>query len=273
MGGYGKEDSVVRVESLHKRYGRRQVLKDLSFTLTGKSKLVIIGPNGSGKTTLIKVLLGLTGYNGGYVRVMGFDPRQRGFDRVRRRLGYAPERVSLPENLRVEDYLHIMAAAKGCSSYSGEADMLGLTSYMDSRIRTLSQGYKRRVMIAASLLCRPELVILDEPYANVDIVTRVQIDRVLSHEVESPLIITTHIEPKLEGYNVAIMIDGQLYTMARVDDIVKIVLMCGGRKVEIGGKDVENINRLVLKRGCRIESIQVVTFSSMIEKVFAEYNN
>ncbi|MEL9940495.1 MAG: ABC transporter ATP-binding protein [Ignisphaera sp.] len=260
-------NKVIVVEGVVKKYGNRVVLHNIYLDVVKGDKIVIIGPNGSGKTTLIKILLGLTTRNQGVVRVLGVDPKDKRFDGVRKRVGYMPEKTTLMWNEKVEEYLDFIASIKGCHSYEDQMELLGLAKYRDYRIKNLSQGYKRRTQLAAALLCNPELLILDEPYANIDLYTKLVIDDLLnSISKNTTMLMTTHIEPILNKYTAVIMMDGAILGKISVEDTIQLILACGDEKVELGREDIEKVNSLI-RQGCKLEDVAVNNIMNLLKKL------
>jgi len=206
--GEGEEEVVVRAVNVSKHYGRRLLaLNNISLTVRRGERVVIVGPNGSGKTTLIKLVMGLSKPSSGYVEVLGARVGNRSYDSVRRRIGYVPEKTALPSEIKIEDYLRAVSSIKGYMEYPEVAQALDLYRVYSRRVGTLSQGYKRRLLLAAALTCNPEFLVLDEPYANVDAETRVVIDEILSTlPHNTTVLVASHIKPGLESFRPLLMI-------------------------------------------------------------------
>ncbi|GHE86887.1 multidrug ABC transporter ATP-binding protein [Amycolatopsis deserti] len=159
---------IIEVEHLHKRYGAKVAVEDVSFTVEKGEIFGILGPNGAGKTTTVECLEGLRRPDGGTVRVLGLDPR-RDTAELRRRLGVQLQETELPDRLRVGEALELYA-----SFYPDPADPealmaeLGLTGVRDSAYRKLSGGQKQRVSIALALIGKPEVAVLDELTTGLD---------------------------------------------------------------------------------------------------------
>ena len=261
------DNRVVVVRNVVKKYGNSTVLKNVCLDASRGDRIVIVGPNGSGKTTLIKILLGLSLRDHGTVRVFGIDPIDKWFDRVRKKIGYLPEKVTLIPGMKVEEYLSYVSSIRGCYSYEDIMELLGLTKYRNHLVKTLSQGYRRRVLLAAALLCSPKLLILDEPYANIDLDTKLVIDELLnSIPKDTTILMTTHIEPSLNEYTAIVMIDGKIIGKITVENTVRLVLVCGDERIELNEKELKKVNDLI-RRGCNLEEVSINSLMRQLRKM------
>lgn len=261
------DNRVVVVRNVVKKYGNSIVLKNVCLDASRGDRIVIVGPNGSGKTTLIKILLGLSLRDHGTVRVFGIDPIDKWFDRVRKKIGYLPEKVTLIPGMKVEEYLSYVSSIRGCCSYEDIMELLGLTKYRNHLVKTLSQGYRRRVLLAAALLCSPKLLILDEPYANIDLDTKLVIDELLnSIPKDTTILMTTHIEPSLNEYTAIVMIDGKIIGKITVENTVRLVLVCGDERIELNEKELKKVNDLI-RRGCNLEEVSINSLMRQLRKI------
>lgn len=139
--------------------GRRTILSDIDVTVGRGEIVTLIGPNGSGKTTLVRTLLGLQRVDRGQVE------RKPGI-----RIGYAPQSLDVDRTLPLDVRRFLeMSGEKDGSVLAGTLRDVGAARVMDSEIRLLSGGELRRVLLARALLRAPDLLVLDEPTANVDI--------------------------------------------------------------------------------------------------------
>jgi heme exporter protein A len=161
--------AALRVEGLARRYGEREALSKISLSLQAGQTLVVFGPNGAGKSTLLRVLATLLRPHAGRVRVLGRSlPREawavRGHIGL---LGHEPllyRELSAHENLRYHARLHGVAPER----INELLRSLSMADRAEEPLRALSRGMVQRVAIARAVQHDPELLLLDEPYANLD---------------------------------------------------------------------------------------------------------
>jgi heme exporter protein A len=152
-----------------RRYGERAALRDVTFELAVGRTLVVFGPNGAGKTTLLRMLATLLRPHAGEVRVLGHPLPADGWA-VRGRIGFLGHEALLyrelsgRENLRFHARLHRVAAAR----VDDVLDAVGMTARRDDPVAELSRGMVQRLAIARAVLHEPDLLLLDEPLANLD---------------------------------------------------------------------------------------------------------
>lgn len=185
--GVAAPEPVLRVEDVSVSLGGRRVLDRVSFSLEGGGFCGLIGSNGAGKTTLLRVILGLINPSSGRVVVVG-GTRSRQDPQV----GYVPQKIVLEADmpLRARDLVglgldgHRFGISKpGAKRRIAVEEMLnavGAAQFADARIGHLSGGEQQRVMIAQALICRPKLLLLDEPLANLDIRSAAEVVELLA---------------------------------------------------------------------------------------------
>lgn len=203
--------AMVEFREVSKRFWKVEALKNVSFTIPEKSVTAFLGPNGAGKTTSMKLIMGFLKPSRGTVLVWGEEPwRSEG---IRARIGYLPEKPVYPMDIAVEDFLNHLAKLKKVSrtDVNRVVKLVGLENLVDRKIGTLSRGYIQRVGIAQSLLGDPELLILDEPTANLDPSARreiIELLKILHRELKVSMIISSHIIPELQELaNYAVIIN------------------------------------------------------------------
>jgi heme exporter protein A len=161
--------AAVCIEGLTRRYGEREALSDVSVSLPAGGTLVVFGPNGAGKTTLLRVLATLLRPHAGAVGVLGRSLPDEAWA-VRGEIGLLGHEPLLYRELTARENLHYHARLHGVGEERvrellGELAMEGRA---DEPLRTLSRGMVQRVAVARAVLHDPSLLLLDEPYANLD---------------------------------------------------------------------------------------------------------
>jgi len=162
---------AIDVRRLNKSFGRKHVVKDFSLQVRRGEIYGFLGPNGSGKTTSIRMICGLLRPDSGSGTCLGFDV-VREAAAIKREVGYMTQRFSLWEDLTIRENLEFVARMYGMRDRAAVVrsalEQLGLTERRDQLAGTLSGGWKQRLALAACMLHRPRLLLLDEPTAGVD---------------------------------------------------------------------------------------------------------
>jgi len=180
MHGDGGEQDVIRLRGLEKRFGRRRALAGVDLTLGGQQIVGIVGPDGAGKTTLIRALAGLLEIEAAEAEVLGYDLRAD-VSELKAHIGYMPQAFSLHRDLSVIENLRFTARLHRLetSAFTRLAEELlkrtQLAPFADRSAGALSGGMKQKLAIANALLVRPDLLLLDEPTAGVDVMARTEI--------------------------------------------------------------------------------------------------
>lgn len=161
--------NAIEVSGLVKRFGDKTVVDHVSMSVAEGEISGFLGPNGSGKTTTIRVMCGLLTPDAGEGRVLGHDIRSEGL-RIKREVGYMTQKFSFYEDLSIEENLTFVARLYDLESVSVRDTLedLGLTSRRKQLAGTLSGGWKQRLALAACIMHKPKLLLLDEPTAGVD---------------------------------------------------------------------------------------------------------
>ena len=187
----------VVVDGVAKTYGTRRALGGVTFRMDN-GLVGLLGPNGAGKSTLMRCMAGIQSWDRGRITVDGVDAEHHPMA-VRRNVGYMPERVSFPAEMRTGQYLTYVAAAKGfprrerTTAVQLALTRAGLEAAHRRIIGNLSKGYRQRVGLAQALLGDPSVVILDEPTAGLDPLNLLDIRAVLSdYASDHVVVLSTH---------------------------------------------------------------------------------
>ena len=169
-------DNILRVEHLKKRYGKREVVKDISFEMTSGQIIGLLGPNGAGKTTTFYMIVGFIANNGGNISLNGIDITNLPmYKRARLGISYLPQEPSIFRKLSVEDNIRLVVESRPNMDkkrrdavVTGLLKSFGLTDLAKQKGYTLSGGERRRTEIARCLATSPRFLLLDEPFAGID---------------------------------------------------------------------------------------------------------
>ena len=209
---------LSKIYNAYKNQSARQALYDINLAIPTGSVFGLLGPNGAGKSTLINILAGLVRKTSGQVKIWGFDqdknPRQS-----RAAIGVMPQELNLDPFFTPRAALDVQAGLYGIPKSQRHSDdilaMVGLSEKADAYSRSLSGGMRRRLLLAKALVHSPQILVLDEPTAGVDIELRQTLwDNVrrLNQETGMTIILTTHYLEEAEKMcdQIAIMNHGKL---------------------------------------------------------------
>jgi heme exporter protein A len=160
---------AIELEGLRRSYGERVVLRDVTLALEPGRTLLVLGPNGAGKTTLLRILATLLRPHAGRVRVLGRELPREGWA-VRGRVGLVAHDPLLYRDLSGRENLRYQARLFGAAPARVDEllERTGMARRADEPVRNLSRGMAQRLAVCRAVLHRPELLLLDEPAANLD---------------------------------------------------------------------------------------------------------
>lgn len=212
-------NKAITLSHLQFSYDDLPILKQESLEIERGKFVGIIGPNGGGKTTLLKLLMGFLQPNKGQIRLFGEAP-----ELVRTRIGYVPQvhKCDREFPITVHELVLLGALSNKTLKYSKEIkekalsliDELGLTNHMKKAFGSLSGGLAQRALLARALLCDPELLLLDEPTANVDPAsTTLIMEKLESLKTQKTILIVTHdLRTIAEKVDEILCVQGQITT-------------------------------------------------------------
>ena len=176
----------LEVKDLRKSFGDKEILHGLSFSIESGKALGLLGRNGAGKTTTIRILMDVFRADSGTVTVDG-----RPFHPKKFRIGYLPEERGLYPKKGVQEQLIYLAQLRGSSHADAKEQSmrwlkrLGVEEYAQRKLETLSKGNQQKVQLAQTLVCDPDLVILDEPFSGLDPVNSQILKDVIQEQIEA----------------------------------------------------------------------------------------
>ena len=222
-------NKILEVSSLNKHFGSKQVLFDVSFDLEEGEILGFIGPNGAGKTTTIKLILGLQSIEGGYVKINGFDV-VHDFERAIARVGAIVESPDTYMYMSGRKNLELMADYYGDISKERIDEVIklvGLENRINDKVSKYSLGMRQRLGIAAALLHRPNVLILDEPNNGLDPEGIKEVRDLLiklAKKEKIGILISSHNLAELDNLvtNACIIQGGKILATSSIEDLKKM---------------------------------------------------
>lgn len=219
---------VLECNSLWKKIGHHVIINDVSLKLHQGDILGFIGPNGAGKTTTIKLILGLQFFNGGSVKIGGYDLKKN-FVSAISNVGAIIENPDLYMYLSGYDNLKISAQLHHVSEQRilEVAKIVGLEDRLKDKVKKYSLGMRQRLGIAQAILHNPKVLILDEPMNGLDpegIKELKDLLKNLAQEEKMAILISSHLLSELENFcnRICVLVNGKIIQDAKIDEIKKI---------------------------------------------------
>jgi len=219
--------NAIDVHGLVKRFGDKTVVDHVTMTVAEGEIVGFLGPNGSGKTTTIRIMCGLLTPDEGEGTVLGFDIRTDSI-RIKREVGYMTQKFSFYEDLTIGENLEFVARLYRLKPVEAHVartlEELGLTTRRNQLAGTLSGGWKQRLALAACIMHKPKLLLLDEPTAGVDPKARREFwDEI--HRLASgglTVLVSTHYMDEAERcHRISYISYGKMLATGTVDEVVK----------------------------------------------------
>jgi ABC-2 type transport system ATP-binding protein len=219
---------AIDVRGLNKSFGKKHVVKDFSLQVRQGEIYGFLGPNGSGKTTSIRMICGLLKPDSGHGTCLGYDIKDSAS--IKREVGYMTQCFSLWEDLTIRENLEFVARMYGMKdrrpAVEAILDNIGLKTRQHQLAGTLSGGWKQRLALAACMLHRPKLLLLDEPTAGVDPQARrdfwEEIHRLAANGI-SVLVSTHYMDEAERCHRLAYIAYGNLLATGTPDEVLHAV--------------------------------------------------
>ncbi|ATP41091.1 multidrug ABC transporter ATP-binding protein [Solibacillus sp. R5-41] len=229
---------MIEVKNVKKKYGRKQILKGLSFTANKGEITCLIGINGVGKTTIMKSIMALTPINSGEILIDGEKIRKESFEKIT----FIPDTITMLPQMKISEAFRFMADYYKSWNPQRAQELLQFFKLdANDRIANLSKGNTAKVNMLLGLALDVDYLLLDEPFSGIDIFSREQIAEVFtSHLIEDRgVIITTHEINDIEHLidKVVLIDDGEVLREFYVEEV---------REYE--GKSVVDVMREVYRR-------------------------
>jgi ABC-2 type transport system ATP-binding protein len=237
----------LEVRNINKNFGEKQVLKDVSFSVSSGQALGLLGRNGAGKTTMIRIIMGVFGADGGSVLLDG-----KPIDRSRVKIGYLPEERGLYPKKIISSQLMYFGALKGMkSAETKEATdrllkQLELSEYAGKKLEILSKGNQQKIQLAVAVLNDPDILILDEPFSGLDPVNAMILKEIVSEMINKGKIVlfSSHQMNYTEEFcrDIVILNGGRIVLDGPIRDIKR---RYERRKIVLSSSDIEKLGQYI----------------------------
>ncbi len=216
---------MIKVENLHKNFGKNQVLKGVDLEIAEGDLFAILGPNSSGKTTLIKAILGMVIPTAGSIKFENVPIKNNW--KYRSKIDYLPQIANFPSNLTVLELIKMIKdiRAKEITDEKRLLDMFNLDSVLNQDLGSLSGGTKQKVNIVLAFMFDSPVMILDEPTSGLDPVSLINLKQLIFSEKEKgkTILITSHIMSFVEevATDILFLLEGKIYFKGSITTLKK----------------------------------------------------
>ena len=228
---------VISVQNVTKNYGSFRAVEDVSFEVHPGEIFAMLGPNGAGKSTTMRMILDIIKPDTGKIAVLGGQMT----DAIKDKIGYLPEERGLYRGVKLQEMMTYLGRLKGMSRNDANARALELLKYLDldahakKKVSELSKGMQQKIQFAVTVMHRPQLIIVDEPFSGLDPVnTRVLMDLLMSLRKDgTTIVMSTH-------------------QMFQVEELCERLLMINKGKVALYGT-VDEVRRRYATHAIEVE--------------------
>ncbi len=219
--------NAIEIKNLRKEFGSKVAVNDISLTIEEGKIFSLLGVNGAGKTTTIRILTGLSRPTAGEVRIFNKNLNAERMD-IKRLCNLSPQETAIAPNLSVKENLAFIAEIYGYTGNRAKERVqqviedFSLQEVENSKAKTLSGGWQRRLSIAMALVTEPKLLFLDEPTLGLDVLARRELWRIIEKlRGKITIVLTTHYMEEAESLSddIAVMVKGVIKAKGSVDDL------------------------------------------------------
>ena len=205
---------MIEFNDVHKKYGKLEVLKGVSFTIKDGGIFAILGPNGSGKTTSMKSFLGMVIPTKGDIFFNGKSIKNQWA--YREQISYLPQIANFPSNLKVKELIAMIKNIKKLPCHDQELiELFGLQKHLNKSLGNLSGGTKQKVNLVLTFMVDVPVLVLDEPTSGLDPIAVLALKKLILREKEKgkTILITSHILSFLEELSdeILFILEGNIY--------------------------------------------------------------
>jgi ABC-2 type transport system ATP-binding protein len=187
---------VLEVNNICKSFGELKAVNDVSFSIEEGHVFGLLGPNGAGKTTTIRMIMNIIIPDSGKIAVMGEDDARK----INNMIGYLPEERGIYRKMKLGEVLHFLGELKSMKRSTAEKEMnywldrLGLMEWKKKKIEELSKGMQQKLQFIATIIHKPKLLILDEPFLGLDPLNASMIKEIIMEQKKAgtTIIFSTH---------------------------------------------------------------------------------
>lgn len=185
-------EKIIELTNISKKYYRKEVLKNITFSIPKGKKVAIFGENGSGKTTTLNIIATIISSTKGDAKILGYDLKKEA-QKIKKGIGFLPQDAELLQNEKLKDILLFFSKLKGISKEELEKiiNQFSLKEIENQKISSLSHGMQKMVGLSQAFMGSPKLVILDEPFSGMDYFGRNQLKEIIK-TFKGTVIFSTH---------------------------------------------------------------------------------
>jgi len=219
---------MISIQGVTKTYGKKTAVDNLSLEIAGGEFFAVLGPNGAGKTTTIKLLAGLLRPNSGKLLVGGIDVQADPIA-AKKLSAYVPDQPFLYDKLSGIEFMNFIADLYGVDGEGRDkeidrlVELFGMKDFIRELTEAYSHGMKQRLVLAATLLHKPKVILVDEPLVGLDPHTARLVKQVFREQARAgtSIFMSTHVLSVAEDFadRIGIMIQGKIVALGRMDDL------------------------------------------------------